>query len=106
MNNKDLEILHKLKSLLNERVKLHKVVLFGSRARGNADSESDMDVLVLLNEPITTEVRDIVSDCTWKAGFNDGIVLSSILYSIDEWEDGPEYYSPFAEAVRLEGIPI
>ena len=106
MNAKEMEILRRLKSRLKEKVKLDRVVLFGSRARGNADPDSDMDVLVLLNEPITYEVREKVSDCAWEAGFDDGIVVASLVFTKDEWENGPEYYSPFAEAVRSEGIPV
>lgn len=106
MDAKDKEIVHKFKSLLQKRVKLHRLVLFGSRARGDADPDSDMDILVVLNEPATREVRDIVSSCAWEAGFDDGVVVSSIVFTRDEWENGPEYYSPFAEAVRMEGVPI
>jgi DNA polymerase sigma len=106
MNAKELEILHNLKDLLRKKVKLHRVILFGSRARGEATPDSDMDVLIILDEPITNEIRNIVSDCAWKAGFDDGIVVASIVFSRDEWENGPEYYSPFAEAVRSEGIPV
>jgi uncharacterized protein len=106
MNAKEMEILHRLKSLLQEKVKLDRVVLFGSRARGNSDPESDMDVLILINEPLTSEVRDKVSDCAWEAGFEDGIVVASLVYTKDEWENGPEHYSPFAETVRSEGIPV
>lgn len=106
MDDKDREILHRLKSLLQAKVKLHQVILFGSRARGDADPDSDMDVLVVLDEPRTREVRDAVSDCAWEAGFDAGVVVASVVFTREEWEDGPEYYSPLAEAVRSEGIPL
>ncbi|MBI5843693.1 MAG: nucleotidyltransferase domain-containing protein [Deltaproteobacteria bacterium] len=50
---KDLDTVSRLKSLLQEKVRLHEVILFGSRARGDAEPDSDMDVLVILNEPVT-----------------------------------------------------
>lgn len=106
MDSKEMEILHKLKRRLQETVNLDRIILFGSRARGNADKDSDMDVLVLINEPITHEIREKVSDCAWEAGFDDGIVVASLVYTKDEWESGPERYSPFAEAVRSEGISV
>lgn len=106
MNAKDREILNKLKSLLQEKVKLHQVILFVSRARGDAEPDSDMDVLVILDEPRTAKVRKIVSDCTWEAGFDAGVVVASVVFSREEWENGPEYYSTLAEAVRSEGIPL
>lgn len=106
MDLKDIQIAKKFKVLLQDKVKLHQAILFGSRARGDADSESDMDILVVLDERQTPENRDIVSDCAWQVGFDAGIVLASVVFSREEWEDGPEFYSPFAEAVRSEGVPL
>lgn len=92
--------------MLQQHVKVHQVILFGSRARGNADAESDMDVLVVVDQPIDREVRNAVSACTWQAGFDAGIVVTAILFTRDEWENGPEYYSPLAEAVRKDGVLV
>ena len=106
MDARDLEILNKLKSLLQKRVKLHQVILFGSRARGDAEPDSDMDVLVVLDEPETREVRDAVSDCAWEAGFDAGVVVVPIVVFRDQWENGPERASLLAKAVREEGVAI
>ncbi|MBN1895905.1 excisionase family DNA-binding protein [bacterium] len=104
VNEKDLQVLEKFKSLLQGEVKLHQVILFGSRARGNASGESDMDVLIVVDEPVTQELRNRVSGYAWKAGFDEGVVLGCVLYTREEWENSPERYSPFVETVRSEGI--
>ena len=48
------ELLHQLKTRLEEAYgkRLHGVVLFGSEARGDAQKDSDIDVLVILKGPI------------------------------------------------------
>lgn len=92
--------------MLQQRVKVHQIILFGSRARGDADDESDMDLLVVLDQPVNRETRKVVSECTWQAGFDVGIVVTAILFTRDEWESGPEYYSPLAQAVRTDGVPV
>ena len=106
MDDKDRELLDRLKSLLEKRVKLHQLILFGSRARGDAELDSDMDVLVVLDEPRTPEVRDAVSDCAWEAGFDAGVVVLPIVVSLDDWKNGPERWSLLAMAVREEGVTI
>lgn len=106
MNASEQQVLQRLKQMLQQRINVHQIILFGSRARGNACAESDMDVLVVVDHPINREVRNAVSECTWQAGFDSGIVVTAILFTRDEWENGPEYYSPLAEAVRAEGVPV
>jgi uncharacterized protein len=106
LNANDLDILNKFKSMLQKRVKLHQVILFGSRARGDAEPDSDMDVLVVLDEPQTREVRDAVSDCAWEAGFDAGVVVVPIAVCRNQWENGPERASLLAMAVREEGVAI
>lgn len=106
MNASEQHVLQRLKQMLQQRVKVHQIILFGSRARGDADAESDMDVLVVVDQPINREVRHAASECTWQAGFDAGIVVTAILFTRDEWENGPEYYSPLAEAVRADGVLV
>ncbi|MBU0616808.1 MAG: nucleotidyltransferase domain-containing protein, partial [Planctomycetes bacterium] len=84
MDDKEHDVLTRFKGLLQSRVRLHQVILFGSRARGDAEPDSDMDVLVILDEPRTPEVRSYVSDCAWEAGFEAGIVVASVVFSREE----------------------
>ncbi len=44
------EISHKISSKIREKEPEAEVILYGSRARGNPTSESDWDILVLLDE--------------------------------------------------------
>ncbi len=103
MKKEERKLLIKLKKILDKRVNLHQLILFGSRARGDADPDSDMDLLVILNEPVTPETRDIVSRCAWVTGFQAGIVIAPVVVFRDDWENGPERLSLLAMAVREEG---
>ncbi len=97
------QILKTFKSLIMKRLRVHCVVLFGSRARGDADPDSDTDVLVVADD-LTGELEDYISECAWQAGIEHGIVLVPVVFSGDEWENGPERYSLLAQAIGLEGI--
>ena len=106
MNAVEKEVLDRFKALLLERVRLYKLILFGSRARGDADPYSDMDLVVILNDPPDEKARNDVSDCAWEAGFEHGIVVVPVVFSRDEWENGPERHSLFVQAVETEGVPV
>ncbi|MCK4485889.1 MAG: nucleotidyltransferase domain-containing protein [Desulfobacterales bacterium] len=103
MDALEKQILGTFKLLMMKRAKVHRVALFGSRARGDADPDSDMDVLVVLDD-LTRELEDYISECAWQAGFEHGIVLVPVVFSRNEWENGPERYSLLAEAIRSEGV--
>jgi len=102
----DRKILERFKSLVEKKLSVHKIVLFGSRARGESSEYSDMDVLVLLDEVYNEKDLDYVSECAWEAGFEHGIVLVPIVYSRDSWENSPERSSLLALAVEREGMPV
>jgi uncharacterized protein len=106
MYAKDQVILQRFKQSLAGRVRLSEMILFGSRARGDSDPDSDMDVLVVLDGPVSKQSREIVSDCAWKIGFDAGIVVVPVVVSRENWEQGPEHESLLAKAVKEEGVSI
>ena len=99
-------VLDTFKALVARRAQVHKMILFGSRARGDADPESDMDVVVVLEGAVDGDVKEYVSDCAWEAGFDHGIVVVPVVFGRNEWEHGPERQSLLALAVEAEGVPV
>jgi len=79
--------------------------VFGSRARGDAKPDSDLDVLVLV-EQLTPAVRKTISHCAWEVGFEAGILIQTVVMSRDEAEHGPEQSSLLMLAVKEEGVPV
>lgn len=106
MNEAEKAVLGRLKGLLRQRVQLDELILFGSRARGDAEAESDMDVLVVLADGADAEAREAVSDCAWEAGFDEGIVIVPIVFTRSEWQRGPERHSLLAQSIRAEGVRL
>ena len=107
MTQQERELVRKFKSLLSERLQAgFELFVFGSRARGDADDESDLDVLVVTQEPETYEVLMLVSGCAWEAALGSGMIINSVVFSRDAWENGPERDSDLARTVKEEGIPV
>ncbi len=99
-------MLDNFKRRLSRRLTVHSVLLFGSRARGDADPDSDMDVLVVLEGAVDAEAEDYVRLCAWEAGVEPGIVVVPVTVSRAEWQDGPLSSSLLALAVEKEGVAI
>jgi predicted nucleotidyltransferase len=106
MTDKEILLLKKFKSLLEQHVRLFSLTVFGSRARGDADENSDLDVLVVIEEPESYSRLQAVSDCAWEAELGSGVVISPVVFSRQRWENSPERDSLLAMAVRQEGIPV
>ena len=105
MNAKDLAIARKFKELVVNKVPVRDVRVFGSRARGTAVNESDLDVLVTVTN-LDHEIDRYISDCAWEAGFPEDIVIVPIVVDHHEIEDGPLSESSFIQTVKREGISI
>lgn len=81
-----LELEHTLDDLTRRIVReFHpdRIVLFGSRARGTATAESDLDILVIM--PVEGSVRDTACAI--------GAALSDRMFSLDLIVMTPEQYS-------------
>jgi predicted nucleotidyltransferase len=106
VNTIEKEILDTFKALVSKRVKLNKIILFGSRARGDAEASSDLDVVVIVEDGASDADREYVSDCAWEAGFEKGIVVVPVVFTHSEWESGPEHNSLLVQAVEQEGVQL
>lgn len=78
------------------------VILFGSRARGDAREDSDADVLVLVRDRARID-RDRVYEYVLDAALESGLHLSLSIYNADEFERLVALRSPFAMNVVREG---
>ncbi len=82
-----------------------RVLLFGSRARGDAREDSDWDVLVLLDKDrIRLEDIDNVSYPLRELGWELGEDINTILYTVDDWARNS--FTPFYKNVEAEAIAL
>ena len=82
-----------------------KIVLFGSKTRGDFREESDIDIFILVREK-TLDIIDKVGDLTADYLFNGDIPLSPVLYDLFEYQKNKELGSFFFENVEKEGISL
>jgi predicted nucleotidyltransferase len=94
-----------LKDALSNRFHLLDFRLFGSKARGGSGTESDIDIMVVLDkcDPATrSEVYDIVFETNLKYD----TFISATIFTREELEQGPMSESPIYKIIQKEGIAI
>jgi hypothetical protein len=83
-----------------------KVILFGSRARGTEQPDSDWDFIILLNkEKITYDDESKLTDIIYPIGLETGEIISKFLYPKNDWENKYSI-TPFYKNVTAEGIVL
>jgi predicted nucleotidyltransferase len=82
------------------------IILYGSRARGEAGPESDWDILILINqEKQTREIENKYRDQILEIELEFGQSISSIIINKDDWE-GKYSITPLYENIKNEGLKI
>ena len=109
MNASDMELVQELKRGLPLKILEHVrgLVVFGSRARGTADSESDLDALFLVDEcdrVIEEGVKDVAYDIMIRHNFKP--VFSIKMMEEYKYKKYLKEGFSFYQAVDREGIWI
>jgi len=106
IHDRDLQIARKLKNRLSSVVSLVDFKVFGSRARGDADEYSDLDVFIEV-ETLNKELKDKISDIAWEVGFyNDCIHISPLIFTRYEIEESPLRISSIVQVIAEEGVRV
>jgi len=79
--------------------------VFGSRARGDATTESDLDLFLVVNQ-IDADLRERISEVAWEVGFENDVVLSTFVATTEQLEHGPLGVSPIIHQIEKEGINL
>jgi predicted nucleotidyltransferase len=82
---------------------LKRVVLFGSRARGDASADADYDCLVVVDE-VSRAVTDAIDEAAWEMLRDRGAVVSAI--PVTEERLRRRRWSPLLMNIREEGITL
>lgn len=80
-------------------------ILFGSRARGDAQEDSDWDLLILIDGPrVTGSDFDRYAYPFVVFGWSIGAQINPLIYSVEDWQR--RSFTPFYKNVLAEGVSL
>lgn len=99
-------LIDQIKQAVREVEPEAEIILYGSRSRGDSVSESDWDLLILVDGPISDERTDRIRHRLYEVEWESEEVISSIVRNRKEWNSRQYQTMPFHQRVRQEGIRL
>ena len=98
--------LAELRRSLFDRFKIEAIVLYGSTARGEANAESDIDLLILTTLPISRKERHKITEMIFETNLRYETNFSSLVIDRSSWDDGLFSVLPIRQQIEKDGIPV
>ncbi len=105
MTERDQAILSEFVRKVRKQIPNAQIWAFGSRARGDAQPDSDFDICVVADE-MSADHRNIIDYAAWEVGFEHELFIQTLEYSREQFEDSPRVASPLFRAIHEEGILV
>lgn len=101
---KQAKALRDLKSRILDDFDIEALILYGSTARGVADVESDIDLLILSDQPLTRFKRHQITDLVFEVNLHYDTNFSTLVVDRSAWERGAISVLPLRNEILKDGI--
>ncbi|WP_420641284.1 nucleotidyltransferase domain-containing protein [Candidatus Leptofilum sp.] len=104
-NEKD-KLLEQVKTAVLTLAPNAEIILYGSRAKGTARTDSDWDFLILLPSPQDIALGNQIQDRLYDVELETNSVLSSIIRSKQEWLSARYAALPLRQQIEQHGVVL
>ena len=92
--------------MLKSEFSVSKVILFGSKARGDHDEHSDIDLLVVASKLLHWKEEKAIVGALFDIGMKYDVIFSPLFTSVDEWENGMFTEFPVYREISRDGAVV
>lgn len=98
------KLLAELKALILKDYPSTKIILYGSRSRGDYKLSSDWDILIVINDDLQEREKIEIQNKIYDIELKTGDIINSIIHTEREWYNPLMQATPFFANVKKEGI--
>ena len=106
LSKNEMKILAACKSAIESIEATAEVVLYGSRARGDATDESDYDLLIISDSQVTIEAEDRFRRALYDIQLETASVITVLMVNRDQWDAPLSRAMPLHQNIERDGISL
>ena len=103
LSGEDKRILTEFSQRVRRRFPGARIWAFGSRARGEANWDSDFDIYIVLDY-VDKEIDGWLREIAWDVGFENERLITTIVLDSEQFEKGPMSESTLVGNIIQDGI--
>ena len=106
ISREDKALLREVREVVRRFIPAATVLLYGSVARGTQNPESDYDILVLTDQPMSSRREDKARDVVYDIQLERDVLISTQFYARQEWNMPLRRVSPFYKEVERDAVRV
>ena len=100
----DRQAVQRAAAVLRNRFPVVRVILYGSKARGDDAAGSDIDLLVLTSRAVTYQEKEAMTQSVYPLELELNVVISMLIMHERKWETGLCRAMPIHVEVERDGV--
>jgi len=106
LKGNERKALQELKERILERFPDAEIILYGSKARGDSEEESDIDLLILVESLVNTKLEEEIFHISYEIELKHDVVFGEIVENKDFWNTPSANAMPLHWNIDREGVLI
>ena len=106
LKDNEIKAINALKKTILDLYPDAEIILFGSKARGDYDKDSDIDILILLNAEVNSKIEEKIIGDIYDIELKYDILFGLLIQNKNLWHSSKYQVMPVAENINKEGIVL